>query len=117
MVHAVEELLLVQVRHQARQVVATPLDLHVLPLREVVDADVQLVATRQAAGHFLAHEEIGVPAKSLCGVDRVVIGDRNQIHSPAFQPGVNRFRRCCSIRGKTLFRTGSVHMPEWIVWT
>ena len=74
-------LLFAQIGGKRGHVVATALQFDVMPLFDAVDADVDLGAGWRAAGHFFAQEEIGIVAKMFGGVDRIMIGDRDQIHA------------------------------------
>ncbi len=57
-----------------------------------IHARVHFCATRHGAGDFLAEEEIGIAAKFFHRVDRIVIGNCDEVHAALFQPFVQRAR-------------------------
>ncbi len=78
--------------HQKRnQVVAPLLHLRVLAFVKVINADVDLRAAGHAARQFLAQEEFRVFPQFFGALDRVVVGQRKQIHAPAPEQGVHLF--------------------------
>src|ERR1043165_3523068 len=53
-----KDLLFAEISAECRQIIATALNGHVLPLSDVVYAHMQLCAAWHAAGDLFAHEEI-----------------------------------------------------------
>ena len=71
-------------------------------LRDAVDAQVHFeVGSREAARHFLAHDEIrGVRMRGKkleAAVDGVVIRERDEIHATRLGPAIDVFRRRIAI--------------------
>src|SRR4029077_2349355 len=88
-VHAKEQTTLGEIGQQAYEVVATPLNLDMLELGQVVNADVHSGAARHRAGDLFAEEEIWVGPQSFSGADGIVVGERDQIHAFALENGVD----------------------------
>ena len=63
-----------------------------LPLMEVVDANVDFRTAGHAARQLLAEEEIRIATQWLGAFDRVVIGQREKIHAAAPQQGIDLAR-------------------------
>ena len=55
--------------------------LHVIAFRDAIDAHVQIGSPGGPAAHFLAQEEVRIVAKTLDRVNRVMIGNGDQIHA------------------------------------
>jgi hypothetical protein len=72
--------------HQKRDEIAAPLlKLRVLALRDVVHADVNLGAARHPARQFLAQEKIRKEAHFFRAFDRIVVGEREEIHAASIE--------------------------------
>jgi hypothetical protein len=84
-VRAVKKILFFEVYEKRLKIVPATLQFNVVALCDVIYTDVQLIASRQLASHFLAQEKIGEGSQSLNRADGIVIGDRHQIHSQALQ--------------------------------
>ena len=89
-VDAEKQSLLTQVGQQRGQVVAAALDFRVLPLSNVVHADVRLGAAGHPAGNLFAQEKPLEAAKRFGAVYGIVVGQRNQIHPAAAQRRIDR---------------------------
>jgi hypothetical protein len=91
-VDAEEELPFAKVHQQRHQIVAPLLKLDVLALMEVVHADVDFRTTGHPARQLLAQEEIRVPPQPLRPLDRIVIGQGEQVHAAPLELGENLVR-------------------------
>lgn len=91
-IDAEEEAAFGEIHQQRDEIVAPLLELHVLALADVVNADVHFGAGRHFASEFFAHEKIGMLAQLLGAFDGIVIGEREKIHAAALQEGVNFLR-------------------------
>src|SRR5215472_8169047 len=80
---------LTQVHEQGDKVAAALLELDVLALMDVVNADVDLRTAGHPARQLFAEEEAGVAAQFFGAFDPVVVGQGEQTHSPPVQAGVN----------------------------
>jgi len=94
MVEDKEEARLTQIAHEFLAVRAQRLDFTVLGFAQPVDSNMNLVPKfRKEGGDFFSHNEIGEVAEAMehfqAPVDRIVIGDRHQIHTPLFRLAVN----------------------------
>lgn len=79
--------------HEQRDKIAAPLlQLQVLPLAHVVNADVHFGAARHFASEFFADEKIGMPAQLFGAFDGIVIGESEELHAAALQECVNFLR-------------------------
>ncbi len=85
MVGAKEQPAFVEPGGQGLEIVAPPLNLYVIAVRNVIDTHVEFGAAGQTAGGFLAEEEIGPRTECFGGVDGVVIGNGHEIHPQALQ--------------------------------
>jgi hypothetical protein len=56
-----------------------------LALGQVVHADVDFAAARHPAGDLFAGEEIVVLTQLLGAFDRIVLGERDEVHAARFQ--------------------------------
>lgn len=92
-VGAVEQPLLAQVGDQAGKIVPPALHIEVLALGDVVNTHVQFSAARHAAGDLFAQEEVCMPAQRLCGADRVMVRDGDEIHAKPLEALVDGFWR------------------------
>ncbi len=79
-IHAERQAMLVEIGKQRRHVVAPALQFDVMAFLDIVDAHVQTGSGGSPAGDLFAEEEIRVAAQGLDGVDRIVVGDRHQVH-------------------------------------
>ena len=90
MMNGEQQAALGDVGEQSPQVIAPALNLRVLPIRNVVNADVRDAAAGHHAGDFLADEKIGPMPQAFRGSDGVMIGHGDQIHSTTLQDLVDR---------------------------
>jgi hypothetical protein len=72
----------------------------VLALANVVDADVGLGTAGHGASHFFADKEIRITAQIFRAADRVMIGQRDQVHAAFTQHGVNIARSTVAFQKK-----------------
>ena len=89
MIHAEEKFLFCQVHHQRHKVSAPTLDLAMISLAQVVDADVDFCAAGHPAGHFFADERVRMAAQHFRCVDGIVIGERNEGHAQLLATGID----------------------------
>ena|SRR5487761_1197012 len=97
---AEEKLLLLQIGYERQEVIAAALNFSVLALVYVIYPSVNGGAARQAAGHFLAREKVGVAAEGLSSVDRVVVRNRDQVHAPALEAPIDVLRPAVAFPAK-----------------
>jgi hypothetical protein len=57
-----------------------------------IHAGMHFRAARHGARNFLAQKEIGIAPQLFDRIDRIVIGDGNQVHAALFQPCAQRER-------------------------
>jgi hypothetical protein len=93
-----------QPRRHVEHVPPEPLHIGVQPLGHPVDPQVHFeVAVRQPARHLLADDDVrGVrsPIEQFeRAVDRVMVGDRDQIHSTRFRQPIHRLRPRVTVAG------------------
>jgi len=100
-VDAEEEFALVEIRGQRGYVLAAALQFNMVALFDAIHSGVDLGAAGCDACHFFAQEEIGIAPKIFRGVNRIVIGDRNQVHAAPFQGLVNGFRIAVAFAAKS----------------
>jgi hypothetical protein len=84
-IDAEEELALAQVHEQSDKIVASLLKLNMLPLGDVVDADVHKRAAGHNARNLFANEEIAMPTQCFRAFNRIVVGEREQVHAAPAQ--------------------------------
>jgi len=89
MVHAEEEFLFRQVHHQGHEVSAPTLNLAVIALAQIVDADVDFRAAGHPAGHFFADEKIRMAAQHFRRVNGIVVGEGNDGHTQLLATGID----------------------------
>ena len=100
MIDGEEQALLGEVREQANQILAAAINFRVLAFGYVIDADVGLGAARHRAGYFFADKKIGMAAQLFRAADRIVIGQRDQVHAAFAQHGVNVSRSTVALQKK-----------------
>ena len=93
--------LLLKIGNQARKVASPPLNLHMLPFINVVNAHVDFVPTGRVAGDLFADEKVRVLAETLSRIDRIVIGYSDQIQPPVLELLVEDFRGIIALATKT----------------
>lgn len=76
-----EESALGQVHQERDKIVSPLLELNVLTLMEVVNADVDFRTAGHATSQLLAEKESGTAAQSLRAIDAVVVGESEQGHA------------------------------------
>ena len=76
MVDAEEELPLGEIHQQRNQIVAPLLELDVLALMEIVDANMDFRTAGHPARQLLAQEKIRIVPHLLCALGRIMIGKR-----------------------------------------
>src|SRR5260370_41325881 len=82
---AEKQVVILQPCEQRFKIVTAALEFDVIPLGDVVNAHVELVAARKDAGDLFAEEKIGAGAQVLHRVNGIVIGDGHQIHAQALE--------------------------------
>src|SRR5580700_6458310 len=88
MIDAEEKPALGEIHQQRNQVVAPAQELVVLPLVQVVNADMSFGPARHSASEFFANEEIRMPPQSFRAFYRVVVGEGEQVHTTSLQKNV-----------------------------
>lgn len=84
-IDAEEELPLAQVHEQSDEIVASLLKLNMLPLGDVVNADMRERTAGHEAGNLFADEEVSMPAQRFRAFNRIVVGQCEQIHAALAQ--------------------------------
>jgi hypothetical protein len=82
------------------------LQLEMLAFGDIVDADVDFVARRHAAGQLFADEEIGVCAKTLGTLDGIVIGEGEEVHAAPREQIVDLLRIVVALATKHSYEGG-----------
>jgi hypothetical protein len=108
-VDAEKHLLLLEISHQAGKVISPALNLYVLPFRNVVNAHVDFVPTGRSTRNLLTHEKVRVPPKTLPSLDRIVIGNRDQIQPQLLELFVEGFGGAIALAAKTSQHRHSRH--------
>ncbi len=85
---------------QAYQIVAAAANFGVLPLGQVIDANVDLGPAGHRASDFLADKEVRVLPQFLGAADGVVVGQRDQVHAALPQRRVDVSRRAVAFQKK-----------------
>jgi hypothetical protein len=88
---AEEQALLVEVYDEGMQIVPSSLDFQVLTIIDVVNPDMHSSPAGHRDADLFAQEEIGMMAEGFGGVNRIVVGDGDQVHSTLFQDLINGF--------------------------
>jgi hypothetical protein len=88
-IDAEEELALAEIHQERDEIVTALLQLLVLAVADVVDADVHFGAAGHFAGELFADKKIGMLAQWFGAFDGIVIGEREKIHAAALQQGIN----------------------------
>src|SRR5262249_20837522 len=99
-VDAEEDLALGQIHEQGDEIIAAALNLNVVAFADAVNTDMQLGTAGHPDGYFFAEEEVGVTPEGLGDFNRVMVGDGNDGHAQAFQPGVHLERVIVGLPGK-----------------
>ena len=81
MIDAEEKSALGEIHQQGDQVVAPTQELRMLPLAQVVNANVSFGAARHSASEFFANEEIGMPPQFFRTFYRIMVGESEQAHT------------------------------------
>jgi hypothetical protein len=81
-----------EAREQPRQIVTATLDLDVITLANIQNANMNIRAAGHTAGDFLAQEEIGMLAEGFGAFDRIVIGKSDEVHTGLLEALVNAVR-------------------------
>ena len=81
--------LLGQEREERLEVAPPGLEGLVLPLVEAEDVDVELPPAVEEDRHLLAHEGVGQVGEREGPLDRVVVGERHEVHPPPPRPVVD----------------------------
>ena len=76
MIDAKEQPVLGKINQQRNQIIPSSLNFNVLPLAQIVNADVRDRSARHRAGHFFTDEKIRVPPQRIAAINRVVIRQR-----------------------------------------
>ena len=105
-VDAEEDPFLAQVHQQRHQIAAALQQLPVLLFADVVDPDVHFGAARHSAGQLFADEEIRLAAQLFGAFDRVMVGQREQIHPAALQGGVDFLGIAITFAANALYDRG-----------
>src|SRR5580698_633312 len=71
-----------------------------LAFGDVVNADVDFVARGHAAGQLFADEEVGVGAEAFGTLDRVVIGEGEEVHAAAREQVIDLLRVVVALAAK-----------------
>ena len=82
-IDAEEETALGEIHQERDEIVAALLQLLVLALGDVVDADVHFGAAGHFAGELFADKKIGMLAQLFGAFDGIVIGESEKIHAAA----------------------------------
>ena len=101
-VQAEEQTLFPEIGHQPGKIVSPALNLGVLALVEVVNADVKFVAAGRPAGDLFTQEKILVPPQALCRINGIVVGNGDQIQPLALELLVEGFGRVVAFAAKTV---------------
>jgi len=107
-----EEPALGEIHQERDEIVAALLKLYVLALGYVVNPDVHFGAAGHFTGEFFADKKIRMLAQLLGAFDGIVIGEREKIHAPALQEGVNFLRIAITFAAKLLDKRGSTCSGE-----
>jgi len=91
-IHRKEESALGEIHDERDKIVPTALNLGMVFLGDVIDAEVHLRAAGHADGDFLAEKEIGILAQGFCGIDGIVVGNGHHGHASLFRAAVDIFR-------------------------
>ena len=91
-IHRNEQAAFDRIREQALDVRAAALQFDMVVFADSINAGVHFGAARHGAGDFFAEEEIGIAAQFFHRVDRIVIGNGDEVHAALFQPFVQRVR-------------------------
>ena len=100
MIDAEQEAALGKVHEQCDEIVAALLEMKVLPLGNVVNADVNLRAAGHAAGELFAQEKIRQAAKFFGAFNRIMIGESEKIHAATAQLFINLERIAITFAAK-----------------
>ena len=87
-----EQPLFHRIRQQTLDIGPPALQFDMVVFGYSIHAGMHLRAARHRAGDFFAQEEVGMMAQLFHGVDRIMIGYRDKIHSPALKSLVKRAR-------------------------
>src|SRR5260370_40535931 len=82
---AEKQVVILQPCEQRFKIVTAALEFDVIPLGDVVNAHVELVAARKDAGDLFAEEKIGAGAQVPHPVSGIVLRDRHAIHAGALE--------------------------------
>ena len=89
MVDAKEKSPLSQIHEQRDQVIPPLLELHVLTLIEVIHTDMDFGAAGHLAGQLFAQKEAAVLPQPFGTIDRIVVGQGEQVHAAPLQQRVH----------------------------
>ena len=109
MLNRAEDALFLKVSRQREQIIAATLDLNVLPLSDIIRTHLQLRAAWHSARDLFTDKEVGVAPQAFGTVYGVVVGNCNQVHSPALQLFVSGFRRAIRFPAKSSHERQSAH--------
>jgi hypothetical protein len=111
-IDAKKEPALGKIHEQGDEIVAPLLEMCVLALRDVVDADVDLGSAWHPAGELFTQEKIRQTAKFFRAFNRIVVGKSEEIHAAPVQRLVNVDRIAVTFTAKFGKERGSASTGE-----
>ena len=91
-VHAEEEAALGEIHEQRDEIIAALLKLVVMLFGDVENADMNFRAAGHETSKLLAHEEVGISAQCFGAFDRIVIRERDKIHTATMEQRIKKLR-------------------------